>query len=403
MTLAATGAGAAIFWSWLHTQSATDGRSTRPIRATVFSRPARHAFESQAALNAALVLAVAGCGVGSAPSTPVNLFDEAAGTVVTRPLAFDTLWVYGGADDTVMLNADRVAAFPGGDAAVLDLLGRRVHRAGVGGVAWSWGTRGEGPGEIDHVRDLDVNAEGEVVLADAGNGRLHWLSGDGTWLREAGLPEGTINVDAVAALEGGHYILSSLMYAEALAALESTPPGPIAANRWVRVSAEGEIEGLVPFPWDGFRTMSFFQTVGDIAGARSQSSSGGRRWVFGFGLGNGFFVFNDGLAKAYPYVRHADFPEVETGGLGSFRTGFRVGYRGGRPDRVARDVAIRGDTVYVLAGNHWEIDRYQAATGQYLDSVLLPVPLSRFALARDALIGIVAGGMYPQVIALRAR
>ena len=145
-----------------------------------------------------------------------NLFDEAAGSVVTRRLGFDTLWVYGGADDTVMLNADRLAAFPGGDAAVLDLLGRRVHRVGVGGVAWSWGTRGEGPGETDHVRDLDVNAEGEVVLADAGNGKLHWLSGDGTWLREAGLPEGPINVDAVAALEGGHYILSSLMYAAAL-------------------------------------------------------------------------------------------------------------------------------------------------------------------------------------------
>ena len=350
-----------------------------------------------------MVLAMVGCGVDTAPATPVNLFDEAAGTVATRRLAFDTLWVYGGAGDTVMLNADRVAAFPGGDAAVLDLLGRRVHRVGVGGVAWSWGTRGEGPGEIDHVRDLDVNAEEEVVLVDSGNGKLHWLSADGTWLREAGLPEGTINVDAVASLEGGQYILSSLMYATALAALESTPPGPIAANRWVRVSAEGEIEGLVPFPWDGFRSMSFFQTVGSIAGARSLSSSGGSRWVFGFGLGNGFFVFSDSVAEAYPYVRHADFPEVETGGLGGGRDGFRMGYREGRPDRVARDVAIRGDTVFVLAGNHWEIDRYESATGQYLDSVLLPVRLSRFALARDGQIGIVAGGMYPQVIALRAK
>jgi len=66
-------------------------------------------------------------------------------------------------------------------------------------------------------------------------------------------------------------------------------------------------------------------------------------------------------------------------------------------------VAIRGDTVFVLAGNYWEIDRYESATGQYLDSVLLPVPLSQFALAGDALIGVVAGGMYPQVVALRAK
>lgn len=349
-----------------------------------------------------MLLAIYGCSGDAVSSTPVNLFDQAAAPVVTRRAAFDTLWIYGGASDTIMLNADRVAAFPGGDAAVLDLAGRRVHRVGADGVAWSWGTRGQGPGEIDHVRDLDVNAQGEVVLADSGNGRLHWLSGDGAWLREVGLPDGTINVDAVASLEGDQYILSSLMYSAALATSESISRGPLTAYRWVRMSATGEMEGLVPFPWDGFRSMSFLQTVGNIAGARS-STAGGPRWVFGFGLGNGFFVFNDSVAEPYPYVRHADFPVVETGGLGGGRDGFRAGYRDGRPERVARDVAVRGDTVFVLAGNYWEIDRYESATGQYLDSVLLPVPLSQVAVARDVLVGIVAGGMYPQVIALRAK
>ena len=356
-------------------------------------------MSAQTALRTAMLLAIAGCGVDAVPSPPVNLFDQAAAPVATRRVAVDTLWVYGGESDTVMLNADRVAAFPGGEAAVLDLLGRRVHRVGADGVRWSWGTRGEGPGEIDHVRALDVNAQGEVVLADSGNGRLQWLSGDGTWRREVGLPEGTINVDDVASLEGDHYILSSLMYATPP---ESMSRGPMTAYRWVRLSATGEMEGLVPFPWDGFESMSFLQTVGNIAGARS-SSGGGRRWVFGFGLGNGFFVFNDSVAEPYPYVRHADFPEVETGGLAGGRTGLRGGYSEGRPERVARDVAIRGDTVFVLAGNYWELDRYESATGQYLDSVLLPVPLSQFALARDALIGIVAGATYPQVIALRAK
>ena len=359
-------------------------------------------LSTRAALST-MLLAIAGCGVDAVPSTAVNLFDQAAAPVVTRRVAFDTLWVYGGASDTTMLNADRVAAFPGGDAAVLDLAGRRVHRVGADGVVWSWGSRGEGPGDIDHVRDLDVNAQGEVVLADSGNGRLLWVSGgDGTWLREVGLPEGTINVDAVASLEGDQYALSSLMYSGALTNPESPSRGPITSYRWVRVSATGEMEGNVPFPWDGFHLMSFLQTAGSIAGARA-SSGGGRRWVFGFGLGNGFFVFNDSVAEPYPYVRHVDFPEVETGGLTGGRDGFRVGYSEGRPERVARDVAIRGDTVFVLAGNYWEVDRYESATGQYLDSVLLPVPLSRFALDRDGLIGIVAGGMYPQVIALRVK
>jgi len=57
--------------------------------------------------------AIAGCGVDAVPSTAVNLFDKAAAPVVTRRVAFDTLWVYGGASDTTMLNGDRVAAFPG--------------------------------------------------------------------------------------------------------------------------------------------------------------------------------------------------------------------------------------------------------------------------------------------------
>ena len=298
-------------------------------------------MRTRVAFGVAVPFAMMECAVEAVPSTPVNLFDEAAATVVTRRLTFDTLWVHGGPSDTIMLNADRVAAFPDGDAAVLDLLGRRVHRMGAEGVVWSWGTRGDGPGEIDHVRDLDVNAQGEVVLADSGNGRLQWLSGDGQWLREAGLPDGTINVDAIASLEGGDYILSSLMHASALAALESAPTGP-AANRWVRVSAP------------------------------------------------------------YPYVRHSGFPEVETGGLTGGRTGFRVGYRD-RPGRVARDVAMRSDTVYVLAGNNWELDRYESTTGQYLGSMLLPVPLSQLALTPEGFIGIVAGGMYPQVIALQAR
>ncbi len=348
-----------------------------------------------------MLLAVIGCGGDAMSSRPVNLFDQAAALVFTARRDLDTLWIYGGARDTIMLNADRVAAFPGGDVAVLDILGQRVHRVGGDGVVWSWGARGKGPEEIDRVRALDVNPQGEVVLADSGNGRLHWLSGDGAWLRDARLPDGTIDVDDVASLVDDRYILSLMMYSSAIATSESASPGPT-TNRWMRMSAIGEMEGLVPFPWDGFRSMSVLQTVGSIAGARS-SAAGGPRWVFGFGLGNGFFVFNNSVAEPYPYVRHTSFPEVVTSGLGGGRDGFQISYRESTRETVARDVAMRGDTVFVLAGNAWGIDRYESGTGQYLGSVLLPVPLYHFALSRDALVGIVAGGMYPQVIALGAK
>ncbi len=349
-----------------------------------------------------MLLATAGC-LDAPAQGPVNLFDSAAAPLVrTRP-AFDTLWVYGGASDTIMLKADRLAAFPSGDAAVLDHVGQRVHRVGPGGVAWSWGTKGEGPGEVDRVRGLDVNRHGEVVLADSGNGRLQWVSGDGVWLREAGLPAGTINVEDVAALGDGDYILSSLIYLEALASEESAPARLPVTHRWLRLSAQGEVDGLVPIPWDGFHSMSFLQTVGGIAGDRSPAADQSRLWTFGFDLGNGFFVFGDSVANPYPYARHGDFPAVYTRSRTGETSGFQSSYRDERPAHLARDIAMRGDTVFVLAGNHREVDRYDATNGQYLDSVVLPVPLSRFSLASDALVGIVAGSMYPQAIALRAK
>ncbi len=40
----------------------------------------------------------------------------------------------------------------------------------------------------------------------------------------------------------------------------------------------------------------------------------------------------------------------------------------------------------------WNIDHFESATGQDLDSELLPVPLSHLALSRDTLVSIVAGG-----------
>ena len=218
---------------------------------------------------AILLLAASACGRDSAPRA-TNLFDQAAGPVVVNPVVFDTLWMHGGPDDTVLLNADRLAAFPGGDAAVLDILGQRVHRVSADGVVWSWGTKGEGPGEIGRVRSLSVDGSGEVLLADPENARLLWVSGDGNWQRAAPLPEGVISIDDIAALDDGDYILSSVAYS----AFFATP------EPWIRVSRSGQAEGPVSVPWDGFLTMSPMQTTGHMASTRSS----GRQTGAGMGV-----------------------------------------------------------------------------------------------------------------------
>ena len=311
-----------------------------------------------------LAFSWAACGPPDRPEgyEPVNLFEEGAGERVFDDLAFDTLWTYG-KRDTVLGSATRIDAFPGGDAVVLDALEQRVHRIGSAGVVWSWGRRGEGPREVENVRAMTINADGEVVLADSGNRRLVWLSGEGKWVRAVSLPQpagewvtGTVN--GIVAQNGSSYILNTMDDVHLL-----------------RVSDTGASEGPVPVPCpDG-------------------------RWVFGFGVGNGFFIFSGPDPQgAYPYIEHVDFPPLVRS---STPGGFRVTYPE-RPTRSAQDMAIGGDTLLVLARN-WGLDRYSLNTGEYVESTAFPGPVRRFAFAGDTLLVIDAVGLFPAITALRAR
>ena len=108
-----------------------------------------------------------------------------------------------------------------------------------------------------------------MPLADSGNRRLVWLSGDGygrSPCRSAG--EWVTTVNGIVAQNGSSYILNTMDDVHLL-----------------RVSDTGA-EGPVPVPWTGFRNMDPLQTYGELA------SGPDGRWVFGFGVGNGFFIFS---------------------------------------------------------------------------------------------------------------
>ena len=155
---------------------------------------------------------------------------------------------------------------------------------------------------------MTINADGEVVLADSGNRRLVWLSGEGKWVRAVSLPQpagewvtGTVN--GIVAQNGSSYILNTMDDVHLL-----------------RVSDTGASEGPVPVPWTGFRNMDPLQTYGELA------SGPDGRWVFGFGVGNGFFIFSGPDPQgAYPYIEHVDFPPLVRS---STPGGFRVSYPG---------------------------------------------------------------------------
>ena len=260
---------------------------------------------------------------------------------------------------------------------MLDAFDQRVHRIGPAGVIWSWGRRGEGPQDVQNVRAMTVN-NNEVVLADSGNRRLVWISAQGEWLRANPLPQpagawvtGTVN--GLVPLEKGGYILQTMD--DALL---------------VPIAESGVAEDPVPVPWTGVGNMDPLLTYGEVASGK------GERWVFGFGVGNGFFVFSGRNPQgAYPYVEHVDFPTLVRSRVPG---GFRVSYSA-RPTRSAQDMAIRGDTLLVLARN-WQLDGYRMDTGEYLESTVLPGPIRRFAVAGDTLLVIDAAGMFPAITAL---
>lgn len=327
-----------------------------------------------------LVFLSFGCEASRTPGSfrAVNLFPDEDGERIIRPSDYERLWTYG-QGDTTLASAVALAAFSNGDAAVLDGRSQRIHRIGPGGVVWSWGRRGQGPGELRNVRALAVNDREEVVLADSGNRRLLWISESGDWVREAPLPApgqwsiGTVN--GIVPLADGGYILDTM-----------------SPNPWLRVSEGGEPVADIASPWEDLGDMHPLQRYGEVAGGR------GKVWVFGFALGNGFFLFDDRSPRGmYPYIEHLDFPAV----IGTERPdgAVQLTYTA-RPTRAAQDLAVRADTLLVLVNNR-ELDRYDLNTGSYRETTVLPRPVHRVAVSGDGLLVIEASELFPTVSYVR--
>ena len=318
----------------------------------------------------------------------VDLFEEDDRERVTTSPHFDTLWTYGGTGDSILGTADRIAAFPNGDAAVLDGTGPQVHRIGPTGVAWSWGRRGQGPQELVQPRAIAVDERGQVVIGDSRNRRLTWLTGTGMWIREATLPQSTGEmttgvIEGIVPLRGGEYIVYQ---------------GDV--QPWIRVADSGQLVEVVPLPWSGFRQMHPMQTLGKVTPGSSRGL-----WIFGFSHGNGFFVFSGtGNTVAYPYIDHSSFRDLVVQPIGGGRQGvqMRLDYPSGAVRRTAQDLAIRADTLYVLVQNQ-VLDRYSVSNGEYLESIVLPGPIIRMAMTGDTLLVIDGTGLFPSISALRQK
>ena len=301
---------------------------------------------------------------------------------VVSDATFDTVWVLGGPGDTLL--ASPTFPRPHGDGGVVffDLQQQRVYRVAADGhLAWTWGRKGEGPGEFRNVRGLDVAPNGNVVLSDSGNRRLITLSPAGELISE--------DVLRVAGFVSGVSVLAD----DRLAIHTSRMPWGV----WDG-DDEHPADGLPPGLWE----MSDLQNQGRLTAWRGDS------WVFGFTVGNGWMVFkNASVVGVYPYVEHYDFPEVAVS-----RRAFTTSSRMVRhTPSTGRSVSVRGDTLYVLFGGAssmrgYMMDTYEIATGRYLQTHLLPHHANRAvvdAAGRVFTVSSNSATLFPTVVALTPR
>lgn len=295
---------------------------------------------------------------------------------VRSSVEFDTLWVFGGPSDTV-LAAPWMPRLDGAQGMVFfDVTNLAAYRIGADGeLLWSWGRKGEGPGELGNVRALDVAADGSVVLVDSGNRRVVRLSADGRLLEEVPVPARSSFVTSVAALRGGRFVV------------------------------DGGVEGSFLALWDGDDAVAVESPTGlGRAFALLQQGTvvrwGENGWVFGFFYGNGWATYREAqLLDVFPYVEHFDFPRARQVGQGMRMTR--------RPTETGRSLSVVGDTLFVLFGGEKvagrALDKFDLRSGAYLETEVLPHFANAAVVGEDRVFTIEAWDVHPRIVALARR
>ncbi len=339
-----------------------------------------------AALVFALSLGAAACG--GEPPAPWEEGRPPAGERTFRGAAWDTLFTFGGAlQDTLLLAPSRIAADKGG-AYVADLLAGRLLRIDrAGRVAWSWGRRGRGPEEMAHPRHLALDANGTAWLLDVENARLVGIDREGRRLGTVPVEEVGARADVFVPRHDGTFVLLAL-----------DPDRPL-----VLLAPDGRVLERRPFPIPAFRTLPPLAT--QLVAANDPDADA---WAVALSMADGFFPFEGTRwtgARGW-YVEPVPTTRVRTERrrlADSEETTSRVV----APHFGAAGLAVSGDRLLVLFQGASElanrvVDVYRRSTGEYVESLILPEPVLRFAHADSVYYGVVENP-YPAVVAWRPR
>lgn len=211
-------------------------------------------------------------------------------------IAYDTAFVFGGVEDTVLTRMEWLRSFEDGVVALDPSTGRIVYLDEGGAPRWVFHRQGEGPGEILRPWDATPSGRGTLYVLDATNAKLVELSAKGRVVREARLPPLRRNPWGVVVLgpdevrlmeprgsgyrwrpwEGGAERMPPLEYPDTmpdriLTQVSISPAGPSGAwaagmifgPRWWLASPSGEITAH-DFPHrPGYREVGEWVELGD--------------------------------------------------------------------------------------------------------------------------------------------
>lgn len=326
------------------------------------------------------VLALSACQSGDTDRVKGR---NGGGGRVFDPVSFDTLWSLGEHADSSFSYLWSPRNAPGGGLYVADIGNARLHHVNAAGeLVWSYGRRGQGPGELMEVRVIGVDPQGNAIIIDNLNRRIVTVGRDGSLLSERPLPNDVGHTTAVAALDDGNFAVGHFT-------------GP-----WALLSNDGDLLEHIEPPWEGFADKPFLEVVGQAIPVR-----GSNRWVYSFDAAGEWIVFDGGVVQGrYPHIEDIPFPEVLVTKTENGAT--MVSYEGSPPITTA-GLAVRQDTLFVLYFGTTEysgrvMDKYDIDTGDYLGSVLFPGRTTGVALGDDDIVYAVSDSpLFPTVTALR--
>jgi len=337
------------------------------------------------ATTSLLVLACGERGPNAADDSATTGAKSTAASIRTVTAAeWEATWARGGeAEDTLLLMPTQLAA-DSTHVYVLDPAGPRIvaFRASDGGVAWSYGRRGAGPGELRHPTAIAVSGTGELLVLDESNQRITVLASDGRFVR--GIPlRGAFGFESLCGRAEGEVLLKRSGHRASI----------------VRLARDGALVSSIDLPWDEGDAEWSAQWSGRLAGADP-----GDGCVLALAHGLGFTLYDaTGPRPPVPYVEPFALPAVTV-------TKQRDGERMTVTQRIvgdraaAIDAAVAGRQLFVLfAGEsrfaYGIIDVYALPSGAYERSYSYAAGIERIAVAGGMLYALGREGDIPLLAA----